>query len=94
MHHEPARELEQDNAAAKKARLGVRFFIIYLLSYSGFVAIGVLDYGLFNIEIFAGLNLAIVYGMSLILFAVLLGILYNYLCSRYEDQLNTKGDTP
>jgi uncharacterized membrane protein (DUF485 family) len=44
-------------------------------------------------EIFFGLNLAIVYGFGLILFAIILGIIYNYFCTKKEDELNinTKG---
>ncbi len=39
-------------------------------------------------EVVAGLNLALFYGIGLIIFAVFLGIIYNYLCSRYEDDMN------
>ena len=90
MLHEPANEVGVDNAAKKKARLGVWFFFLYLFFYGGFVAIGVLNYELMAIKVVAGLNLALVYGMGLILFAVLLGILYNYFCSKYEDEMNEK----
>ena len=65
-------------------------FFLYLFFYGGFVAIGVLNYELMAIKVVAGLNLALVYGMGLILFAVLLGILYNYFCSKYEDEMNEK----
>ena len=88
MHHGPAVELGIDNASKKKANLGVWFFFLYLLFYGGFVAIGVLNYELLGQKVFAGLNLALVYGIGLIVFAVLLGILYNNFCSRYEDELN------
>ncbi len=88
MNHGSAVELGVDNASAKKAKLGVWFFLIYSLFYVGFVAIGVLNYELLGQEIIFGLNLAIVYGVGLIIFAVLLGMLYNFLCSRYEDDLN------
>lgn len=90
MRHGPATQMDADYAAKKKANLGIVFFFIYLLFYGGFVAIGVLDYEMLQKEIFAGLNLALVYGLGLIIFAVLLGILYNYLCSKYEDDMNKK----
>lgn len=93
MLHKPADKLEVDNAAKKKARLGVWFFFLYLIFYAGFVAIGVLNYELLSQEVIGGLNLAIFYGMGLIVFAVLLGILYNYFCSRYEDNMNAKKET-
>lgn len=90
MLHEPAVEVGLENASKKKARLGVWFFFLYLFFYAGFVAIGVLNYELMALEVVAGLNLALFYGIGLIVFAVLLGILYNFLCSKYEDDLNTK----
>lgn len=88
MHHGPAVELGVDHASRKKARLGVWFFLIYLIFYGGFVAIGVLNYELLSRQVGGGLNLAVLYGVGLIVFAVLLGILYNSLCSKYEDDLN------
>lgn len=91
MNHEPAVELGVDNASAKKAHLGVWFFFIYFFFYVGFVAIGVFNYELLAHQIVLGLNLAVVYGVGLIIFAVLLGILYNYFCSKYEDDLNEGG---
>lgn len=93
MHHKPAVELSHDNASEKKARLGIWFFFLYLFFYAGFVAIGVMNYELLSQKAFGGLNLAVFYGMGLIIFAVLLGILYNYFCSRYEDEMN-KEETP
>ncbi|MBC8054340.1 MAG: DUF485 domain-containing protein [Sphingobacteriaceae bacterium] len=90
MLHEPAAEVGIENASKKKASLGVWFFFLYLIFYGGFVVIGVLNYELLATEVVAGLNLALVYGIGLIVFAVLLGMLYNFLCSKYEDDLNTK----
>lgn len=90
MHQNSPTEPEVDNASEKKAKLGIKFFFLYLFFYAGFVAIGVLNYELLAVEVFRGINLAIFYGIGLIVFAVLLGILYNFLCSRYEDNMNGK----
>lgn len=90
MLHEPAAEVGIENSSKKKATLGVWFFFLYLFFYAGFVVIGVVNYELMALEVVAGLNLALFYGMGLIVFAVLLGIVYNYLCSKYEDDLNSK----
>lgn len=81
---------ESDHASEKKAKLGIKFFFLYLFFYAGFVAIGVLNYELLAIEVIGGINLAVFYGIGLIIFAVLLGIVYNFLCSKYEDEMNTK----
>lgn len=94
MHQNVINEAEVDLASGKKAKLGIIFFFIYFFFYASFVAIGVLNYELMAIEVFKGINLAIFYGMGLIIFAVLLGILYNYLCTRYEDKMNGREDIP
>lgn len=83
-------ESEVDYASEKKAKLGIKFFFLYFFFYAGFVTIGVVNYELLTTEVLWGINLALFYGIGLILFAVLLGILYNFLCSRYEDEMNKK----
>ena len=99
MLHEPnTTAQDSDPSSEKKARLGIIFFFIYLFFYGGFVTIGVVNYELLATDTLGGLNLATLYGLALIVFAVVLGILYNYLCSRYEDQMEKaekeKGATP
>ena len=93
MHQNVLLEPETDNASEKKAALGIKFFFIYLFFYVGFVALGVFNYELLSVDVFKGINLAVFYGIGLIVFAVILGILYNYLCTRYENQMNKKEDT-
>ena len=90
MHHGPIVKLGADHARKKKSRLGLWFFFLYFFFYAGFVAIGVFNYELLAQEIIGGVNIALLYGIGLIVFAVLLGILYNYFCSRYEDDMNEK----
>ncbi|MDP3359132.1 MAG: DUF485 domain-containing protein [Lutibacter sp.] len=88
MKHGPAVELGADLASKKKARLGVWFFLIYFVFYAGFVAIGVTNYELLGMKVIGQQNLAVVYGIGLIVFAVVLGIIYNAICTAYEDKLN------
>jgi uncharacterized membrane protein (DUF485 family) len=57
-------------------RLGMWLFIVYFLLYGGFIAVTVYDYKILAREAFAGINLAIVYGMVLIIAAIVLAILY------------------
>jgi uncharacterized membrane protein YciS (DUF1049 family) len=38
--------------------------------------------------VFSGLNLAVVYGMGLIILAIIMGIIYNNMCTKAEDQMN------
>jgi uncharacterized membrane protein (DUF485 family) len=58
--------------------LGLLLFAVYFLFYAGFIAITVYDYALLGREVFAGVNLAIVYGMGLILLAIVLAVVYAF----------------
>ncbi len=88
MNHGPAAKLEVDHATGKKTRLGVILFIVYSLIYAGFVAIGVLNYELMGKELMGGLNLAVIYGFGLIVFAIVLGLIYHLACSNFENKMN------
>ncbi len=88
MHHGPAVELGKDHSIAYKTRLGVILFFVYLFVYAGFVFIGVFYPGLMGVSALAGLNLAFVYGMGLIVLAIVMGLVYNYFCTKHEDKMN------
>jgi uncharacterized membrane protein (DUF485 family) len=88
MDHGPPAPVEQDNAIGPKTRLGVILFIVYGLFYAGFVVINTLSPATMGQEILWGLNLAVVYGFGLIIVAIILGLIYNYTCTRIERNLN------
>jgi uncharacterized membrane protein (DUF485 family) len=88
MIHEPAVELGKDNSIEKKSRLGVILFWVYLFVYTGFVVIGTLSPKTLGMELLGGLNLAIIYGMGLIILAAVMGLIYNYFCTKFEDTMN------
>lgn len=77
---------EKESLTKRKSVLGIRLFFLYLICYAGFVVIGVFHYELLSVQVLGGLNLALAYGIGLIVFAVILGIVYNYYCSKYEDE--------
>ncbi|PRD48719.1 DUF485 domain-containing protein [Sphingobacterium haloxyli] len=81
---------EKETLTKRKSSLGIRLFFIYLVFYTGFVLIGVFQYELLAIQILGGLNLALAYGIGLIVFAVVLGVLYNYYCTKFEDEANSE----
>lgn len=62
------------------ARLGLILFAVYLVLYLAFVLINAFAADVMDTIVAAGLNLAIVYGFALILFAFVLAILYGWLC--------------
>ncbi|NGF55866.1 DUF485 domain-containing protein [Parapusillimonas sp. SGNA-6] len=86
---------EKESLTKRKSTLGIRLFFIYLICYAGFVVIGVFQYELLSVQILGGLNLALAYGIGLIIFAVILGVVYNYYCTKYEDEAeeSEKGGT-
>jgi uncharacterized membrane protein (DUF485 family) len=89
MQHEPApQEPGEDRAAEYKARNGLILFGVYSLIYLGFVLINLISPRLMAAEIFGGINLAVVYGFGLIVLAIIMGVIYNAMCTRAEDQMN------
>lgn len=88
MLHEPAARIETDKAASKKAKLGVKMFLFYTLVYAGFVFIGLTKPEWMGLEAIGGINIAIVYGFGLIVLAIVMGFIYNYFCTRMEDEMN------
>ncbi len=92
MLHEPApRDAAPAHAPARKATLGIWLFAFYSLVYVGFVAINILRPQWMKVKVILGLNLAMVYGFGLILLAVIMGLIYNRLCTKMEDQMGPGG---
>ncbi len=91
MLHGPATESAPDPASRYKSRLGVRMFLCYCIVYAGFVFLNVFSEGKAMQKIVvAGLNLAVVYGMGLIILALILAVIYNRLCTAKEAELAAK----
>ena len=89
MDHGPATDWSKDRASAFKSRMGIWMFILYAVIYAGFVLINTFYPRLMGSDI-GGLNLAIVYGFGLIVFALMLAFVYNAICTAAEEELNPK----
>lgn len=63
-----------------KIRLGIRMTLLYSLVYAGFVALSVFRPALMGVRAVLGLNLAIAYGLGLIVIAIIFAIVYNRMC--------------
>jgi uncharacterized membrane protein (DUF485 family) len=87
MLHEPAANVGKDPAFAYKRRLGVILFFVYGAIYAAFVIINIADASLMEARLFAGLNLAVVYGFGLIILALLLALAYSRACGKKEAAL-------
>lgn len=79
---------DPDNASVYKTRIGVYMVILYALVYFGFIVINIINPLLMERIIFSGLNLAVVYGIGLIIFALILALIYNSMCLKKEAKLN------
>jgi len=86
MLHEPAARTGKDPAFGFKRRLGVILFAVYAAVYASFVVINLVRPGLMGRLALGGLNLAVVYGFGLIVFALLLALVYNAACTRREKK--------
>lgn len=69
---------------SRNARLGLRLFAIYLALYAGFVGINTFSTETMERKPFAGINLAIWYGFALIVAAIVLALIYGFLCDPTE----------
>ena len=87
MGHGPAVKLGKDNAQGYKTKIGISMFIVYTLVYAGFVVINAVKPSLMQ-EIVMGQTLAVVYGLGLLGFALVLAVIYNALCTKAEARLN------
>jgi len=63
-------------AAGHNARLGLWLFALYFALYAGFVGLVAYDYRIMGRTVALGLNLAVVYGLGLIVAAFVLALVY------------------
>jgi uncharacterized membrane protein (DUF485 family) len=76
---------------SRNARIGLNLFVVYLLLYGGFVGINTFAPDLMELTPFAGVNLAIWYGMALIIGAFVLALIYGMVCKPEDDTTDDNG---
>jgi uncharacterized membrane protein (DUF485 family) len=64
----------------RNTRYGLFLFGAYLLIYSGFVLLNAFWPSVMGREVAGGINVAIAYGMGLIIAALALALIYGWLC--------------
>jgi uncharacterized membrane protein (DUF485 family) len=69
-----------DAGSARRARLGLVLFAVYLLLYGGFVLLSALAPELMDRTPLFGVNVAVLYGFLLIIAAFVLALVYGWLC--------------
>ncbi len=93
MLHESAPKTQAvDKASAAKARLGMWLFLFYCVVYAGFVALNALSPMAMEQPCWFGQNLAVTYGVGLIVLAIVMGLIYNAICGRMEDRMNAPAE--
>lgn len=86
--HGPASDWGDDKASDYKSSLGIKMFLFYCIFYVVYVFINVFSPKTMGAHVFAGLNLAVVYGFGLIILAAVMGMIYNNMCTAAEDSMN------
>ncbi len=84
LHHAP--DAPEEIASPRRTRLGLCLFAVYLALYVGFVLLNALAPERMAWTPFAGVNLAVLFGLGLILAAFLLSLVYELLCRRIDRE--------
>ena len=81
LHHQSPAPPELRDAVVERynARLGLALFIVYLIVYAGYVAVSAFAPKRMD-ELIGGLNVAVVSGFGLIGGAMVLAVVYSFLC--------------
>ena len=82
---EQPREIVNERRAARNARAGLWLFGVYLVVYIGFVLLTAFAPQVMQITFASGLNVAILYGLGLIALALVLALVYAWLCRPAAD---------
>ena len=79
-HRPVARETVNPADAARNSRYGLALFTVYGVLYAAFMVITAFAPRILEMTVIAGINFAVVYGLTLILAAFLLALFYLWLC--------------
>jgi len=85
---------EHPEISSRNSRYGLVLFAFYLVLYGGFMLLNAFFPQLMEYTPLAGINLAILYGFGLIIAALVLALIYGWLCRVREDDAAPKEATP
>jgi uncharacterized membrane protein (DUF485 family) len=80
------KEVEDPQLSARNARYGMVLFLFYFSIYAGFVGLNAFRPDIMELSPAWGLNLAILYGFALIIIAMILALVYCWLCRATRGQ--------
>ena len=69
---------------SQNTRFGLILFFLYLLLYGGFVLLNTFSPSTMEATPIAGVNVAILYGVGLIIAALVLALIYGFFCGPSE----------
>jgi uncharacterized membrane protein (DUF485 family) len=78
---------DHPEVSAANARAGLILFFIYLAFYGGFMGLATFAPQAMGRPVLAGVNLAIIYGLSLIGGALVVAAIYMWICGRNARSL-------
>ena len=81
----PAHDDHHPETVSRNARVGLGLFVVYLLLYAGFMALNAFFPHKMAEAPFGGINLAVLYGLLLIIAAFLLALVYVFLVRRRAE---------
>ncbi len=76
---------------SRNARIGLILFFVYLALYGGFVYLSAFQAESMESTPVAGLNLAVLYGFGLIIAALILALVYGWVCRETGSGDSGKG---
>lgn len=76
--------------AARHSRLALVLFFVYLLAYAGFMGLSAIAPQVMAAPALWGVNVAILYGLGLILGAVLLAVVYMIACRMISRRFHAR----
>lgn len=78
----------------RHVRLGLALFFLYLAFYGGFVLLAALSPATMALRPWAGVNLAIWYGLALIVAALVLALIYGWVCRGATTEPSARSEGP
>ena len=76
----PSQHEDHPDVVSRNARYGLVLFAVYVSLYGGFIFLAAFRPAVMSQPVWGGVNLAIVYGFSLIAAALVLAMIYMVLC--------------
>ena len=85
MTHGPVTEWKEDKSEGYKAKLGFVMIAVFAIVYAIFILICVISPKTMANSI-GSLNVAVAYGFGIIVLAIIQALIYNFFCSRKENE--------